>query len=304
MTDNRRAMLLMLAFVSLWAAIEALAGHVLHHYSAYQVVWTRYAVHLALMLLVWGWREPGSLWRTRRPVFQFTRSLLMLGMPASWIVGMQLGVHAATLMSIFWLSPLFIIALARLFLRERVPAALWAVTAVACAGSFLLHEPGDLSPVRLLVFPLGMALCFSLYVVMTRSLRTETTRTNLFYTALGVFLVLTPFMPGLWITPSPQDMMAMVGVGVLGFVALAALDRMAAAAAVSVSAPFAYMQIAATVAIAFVAGMEQGLSARRTALGLLLIVGAAFYLWVREPRPEGSRGRGSAAGSMKFSKEQ
>lgn len=284
MTDNRRAMLLMLAFVSLWAVIEALAGHVLRHYSPYQVVWTRYAVHLVLMLLVWGWREPGSLWRTRRPVFQFARSLLMLGMPASWIVGMQFGVHSATLMSIFWLSPLFILGLARLFLRDRVPTALWAVTAVACAGSFLLHEPGDLAPLPLLVFPLGMALCFSLYVVMTRSLRTETTRTNLFYTALGVFLVLTPFMPGLWITPSPQDMMSMVGVGVLGFAALYALDRMAAAAPVSVSAPFAYLQIAVTVGIAFVAGMEPGLSARRTAVGLLLIVGAAFYVWVREPR--------------------
>lgn len=284
MTDKRRAMLLMVAFVSLWALIEALAGHVLHHCSPYQVVWTRYAVHLALMLLVWGWRAPGSLWRTRRPVFQLARSLLMLGMPAAWIMGMQMGVHAATLMSIFWFSPLLILGFAHLFLHERVPAALWVVTAVACAGAFLLHEPGELSPVRLLVFPLGMALCFSLYVVMTRSLRTETTRTNLFYTALGVFLVLTPFMPGLWITPLVPDMMAMVAVGVLGFGALYALDRMAEAAPLSVSAPFAYLQVAATVGIGLVAGMEHGLSARRMATGLLLIVGAAVYVWVREPR--------------------
>jgi drug/metabolite transporter (DMT)-like permease len=41
-------MLLMLAFVSLWAAIEAMAAHVPQHDSPDQVVWTRAAVHLAL----------------------------------------------------------------------------------------------------------------------------------------------------------------------------------------------------------------------------------------------------------------
>ncbi|MEO8152053.1 MAG: DMT family transporter [Rhizobacter sp.] len=283
MNDNRRAMLLMLAFVSLWAVIEAMAAHVLHHYSPYQVVWTRYAVHLALMLLVWGWREPRSLWRTRRPAFQFARSLLMLGMPASWIMGQQLGLHSATLMSVFWLSPLFILALARLWLRDSAPASIWVVAALACLGSFVMHEPGAPSSMGLLVFPLGMALCFSLYVVMTRSLRTETTRTNLFYTALGVFVALTPFMPGVWQTPSPGDMLAMAGVGVLGFAALYMLDRAAEAAPVSVSAPFAYLQIAVTVGLAVMAGMGRELSVRRTGLGLLLIAGAAFYVWVREP---------------------
>ena len=87
MSPRRRAMLLMLGFVTLWALIEAMAAHVLRRYSPYQVVWTRYAVHLLLMLLVWGWRQPATLWRTGRPVFQLARSLLMLGMPASWIIG-------------------------------------------------------------------------------------------------------------------------------------------------------------------------------------------------------------------------
>ncbi len=285
MTDNRRAMLLMLAFVSLWALVEAMAAHVLRAYSPFQVVWTRYAVHLALLLLVWGWREPASLWRTRRPVFQLARSLLMLGMPACWIIGMQLGVRAATVMALFWLSPLFILLLARLFLRERVPASIWVASAIACAGALLLHPPGAMPPLLLLVFPLGMGLCFGLYVVMTRSLRSETTRANLFYTALGVFLALSPAMPGVWVAPLPNDWLAMVGVGVLGYATLYLLDRMAAAAPVSMSAPFSYLQIPVTLGMAWLAGMGHGLSDRRLALGLLLIASAALYVWAREARP-------------------
>lgn len=284
MTSNRRAMLLMLAFVTLWVAIEALAARLLHSYSPYQVVWTRYAVHLALMLLVWGWREPASLWRTRRPVFQIARSLLMLGMPASWILGMQMGVPSAAAMGVFWLSPLLILGMARLFLRDSAAAPMWTATAVAFAGSLLMHEPSRPPSLGLMVFPLGMAMCFSLYVVMTRSLRTETLHANLFYTAVGVFVALSPAMPGLWITPMPHDFLAMAGVGVLGFVALYLLDRMTDAAPVSVSAPFAYVQVALTASLALVAGIGHDVSGGRAALGLFLIVGAVLFAWVRGPQ--------------------
>ncbi|WP_382324601.1 EamA family transporter [Hydrogenophaga sp. UC242_53] len=143
MTANRRAILLMLAFVLLWAGIEAMAANVLRHYSPYQVVWTRYAVHLALMLALWGWREPASLWQTRRPVFHVARSLLMLGMPASWVIGMQMGVPGHSVMTIFWISPVLILGLAWVFLQDRVPLLVWvrpswpawvACWSTACTG--------------------------------------------------------------------------------------------------------------------------------------------------------------------------
>jgi drug/metabolite transporter (DMT)-like permease len=284
MSDNRRAMLLMITSVVLWAAVEALAAPLLRLYSPYQVVWTRYATHIALMVLVWGWREPASLWRTRRPGYQLARSLLMVAMPASWVIGMQSGVWPDTLMAIFWASPLIIMGLARVLAGERARPALWAVALAGYLGALVLHPPGRVEPLQLLAFPVGMALSFSLYVVMTRSLRTEPTRANLFYTAFGVLIVLTPFMPGVWIKPAAKDLLAMIGVGVIGYFALLALDRMAHAAPVSISAPFTYLQIPASLGIALAVGAGGGHSMRRTAVGLLLIAGTAICLWVREPR--------------------
>jgi drug/metabolite transporter (DMT)-like permease len=281
MSPGRRAMLLMAAFVALWAVVEALAARLLRLYSPYQVVWTRYAVHLAFMGVVWGWREPGSLWRTHRPVYQVARSLLMLGMPASWVIGTQRGVDPATLMSIFWLSPLLILSLATVLLGERARWRVWLATAIGCAGACIAFRPGPLPPGWLLIYPLGMAVTFSLYVVMTRSLRSETTRANLFYTALGVAVSLSPVMPRLWITPPVPDLLVLVGVGIFGFATLFALDRAAAVAPVSVSAPFASLQVAFTFIFAW--GLGHGQPGRRTAAGLLLVVGAALYAWVREP---------------------
>jgi drug/metabolite transporter (DMT)-like permease len=241
--STRRAMLFMAVFAGLWAVIEAGAGGVLMAYSPYQVVYTRYVVHLAFMGLVWGIRDPRSLVRTRRPAFQMARSLLMLVMPASWVLSNQRGVDGRTLMSLFGLSPLLILAFSRLFLRERPSASAWVITVIAALGAHFLIGRGPLPSLPLLIFPAGMALSFSAYVVMTRSLRSETTKANLFYTAFGVVLALSTFVFPYWITPRAPDLAVMVAVGVVGFVGLFALDRATAAAPLSASAPLAYLQL-------------------------------------------------------------
>lgn len=281
MSPGRRGLLLMGAFVCLWAAVELLAGGVLARYSPYQVVWMRYATHIGLMLLLWGWRAPASLWRTRRPVYQLARSMLMLVMPASWVVALQQGMHVDTVMAIFWLSPLLILALAHGLIGERAPRAVWAAAVLACLGANLLFSHGGVATPVLLLLPLGMALSFSLYVVMTRSLRDEPLRANLFYTAIGVLLALSPAMPGLWIAPGGHDLLVMVAVGLLGFLTLLALDRMAAAAPVSLSAPLACLQLIPLMGVAWASGRSH--AGWRSAVGLLIIVTVALYLWQREP---------------------
>jgi len=273
----------MAAFVALWAGVEALAGQVLTVYSPYQVVFTRYVVHLALLAAVWGWREPASLWRTRRPAYQLGRSLLMLVMPASWILSMERGIAPATTMAILWLSPLLVLLFARWVLGERASPVAWITTAAACAGTFAVLRPTTAAGGALLVFPLGMATSFALYVAMTRSLRSETTRANLFYTALGVVLALALAMPRLWVTPPLRDALIMVGVGVLGFVTLWALDRLAAAAPLSASAPLAPLQLGFTVALE--SATHGGSPRLSTAVGLSAIGAAALYAWFHEPAP-------------------
>lgn len=281
MNNARRAMLYMLGFAVMWALVEALAGSVLQRYSPYQVVWTRYTVHLLLMLALWGLRDPGRLWRTSRPGYQLSRSLLMLGMPASWIVATGHGEPAGTIMTIFWLSPLAIMLLAWWLLQERPPAWLWLSAAAAFAGSILTHDfelplsGGDL------LLPAAMGLCFSLYVVMTRSLRSENVLANLFYTALGVFVSLTPAMGWLWLWPTPGDALLMVAVGVFGFVALWLLDRAAATAPLYFSAPFNFVQIVLFTAMAVLGSLVPLHSPRRAAAGLALIAVVSIFIWMR-----------------------
>jgi drug/metabolite transporter (DMT)-like permease len=280
-TTARKSLLLMLAFVGLWAVVEVIATPVFAHISPYEVVWVRYGVHLAFMLLIWGWRDPAVLWRTQRPFYQIGRSLLMLGMPASWIIADQHGVPPGALMSIFWFSPLLVLALAQILLRERVRTRYWIAGTVGYVGACLVSAPVVPRTLSDFVFPMGMGATFALYVVMTRALRHETLQANLFYTALGVFVALSVAMPSLWVIPSAHDAFALVLVGLLGFVALLALDRSASIAPLSASASYIYVQAPITFALTMFLSNAHPVARTVIGIGLVGLVGA--YLWIRRP---------------------
>ncbi|HEX4447053.1 MAG TPA: hypothetical protein VH044_09960, partial [Polyangiaceae bacterium] len=243
------------------------------------LVFMRYVVHVAFMFVVWGRRDPASLWRTRRPVYQLARSSLMLVMPASFLFGIQRGVDERTIMAIFWLSPLLILALAGALLRERASLPVWTAALLASAGARLALGSGPMPPLPLLVLPVAMAASFGVYVVMTRSLRTETTRANLFYTAFGVVVLLAPFVPRIWITPTVTELLLMIVVGVLGFAGLYALDRATEAAPVAASAPLLYVQVPLMALAMRLTG--QGSIGKRVFVGTIVIGLAGAYLWNR-----------------------
>jgi drug/metabolite transporter (DMT)-like permease len=281
MSTSRQSMLLMIAFVSLWAGVDAMATLLTDAYSAIQVVWTRYGVHLAFMLLVWGWRDPLSLVATRRPVFQIARSLLMLIMPMSYILGVSRGMDSGTLLAVFWIAPLLVLVCAVVFLHERVSSLTWCAAAIAAAGAALLSYPHAPPHLRGLVWPLSMAISFSLYIVMTRSLRTESPRANLFYTALGVFLSVSLLISSVWVWPTLHDFIVMAAIGLCGCAGLYCLDRLTNAAPVADSAPLIGTQVVFT--LATLAEFGQLHSNPELWIGLAFVGVAAAMTWWRIP---------------------
>jgi len=133
-----------------------------------------------------------------------------------------------------------------------------------------------------------LMLTFVLLWAVIEAMAAQVAQHDLFeqvmWTCAATHLAFTTFMSSVWATPLPDGMLSMLGVGVFGCAALRMVGRMAMAAPVSAYSRLAYLQIALTVSIAVVTGTEHELSIRRTALGLLLVAGAAFCVWVREPR--------------------
>lgn len=234
-------MLLMTLASLAWAAMEMVVQHVSGEYSLYEVVWMRYGTHLLLMVLIFGPLHGMKLIRTKRVGLQASRAVMMLIMPTSFILATDY-MSARNIMTIFWLNPTLITALAMLLLRERVSWTSWIMPIAGfLAMAVLIHPTRNLSITGILL-SLAMSLSFSLYPVMTRMLQGESILTNLFYTALGVFVPLSFALPGFWRPLTLEAALMMSLVGLLGLVVLWLLERALDLAAASTLAPIFFLE--------------------------------------------------------------
>ncbi len=222
----------------LWIVVEEIPALLSPSYSLYQVVWMRYGVHLLFLLLYLAARGKLTLVRTAQPGLQIGRGLLMLAMPFFFISALGYA-RASAIMAVFWVAPFMVLALAALLQRDFARWATWLATLLGFGAVILILRP-DRSGISTLgaLLALGMAFSFSLYVVLTRSLRTEATATNLFYTAAAVFVPLSFVMPLLWKMPTLEDVAIMTVVGLAGLGLLWALDRACELGPVSALAPY------------------------------------------------------------------
>jgi drug/metabolite transporter (DMT)-like permease len=260
----------------LWTIAEILPTMLTPGYSLYQVVWVRYGVHILVLLVALAPRQGRALFHTRRPALQVGRGLLMLIMPVSFIASLGQA-RASDVLAVFWLAPLLLLGFAAVLQGDRPRWPIWATALTGLLGAWLILRPSA-AVLDAALFGLGMAVSFSLYVMLTRSLRGERTPTNLLYSALAVFLPLTLVMPGVWQPLTPRDAMLMAGVGLAGLGVLWALDRACSLAPVSsIACLFPLQLVAIGVALPLLSGAQP---ARLAILGAALIIGSALGGWL------------------------
>lgn len=270
--------LLVAVFTLCWAVVEVIGPAT--SVSAYQVVWSRYGVHLAFMLLAFGPRYGTTLVRTPRIGSQVLSSLCMLGMPISFIWAMQ-RLPGRDVLPLLWLAPLFVVILSSVLTREERPNLwTWGAALAGFAGVLAIYQPDGGMLHLSAVLGVGTAFCLALYLIVVRSMRHERVWTKLFHTALWVFLVLSLVVWRVWQTPTLKGMVALVMIGLLGWLGLYALDTALELATPAALAPALYTQVVWEELLVFAHG---GLPhTGRLLTGLLLVaVAAAATLFPR-----------------------
>jgi drug/metabolite transporter (DMT)-like permease len=258
-----------------WAVIEILGGLIPKGYSPVQTVWSRYFVHLLFMLVIFGPRKQGALIQTNCLGMQVTRATLMLGMPVCFVIGTTLlPFHVVWL--VFWSSVLVQLFVAGYILHESISADLWLVSVFGWAGVwFMAGVP--LPPLNWrLIPPLGMGFCYALYVIMTRKMRHESAQTNLFHTALWVFLPLSFLLPLDWKTPTLRVIGIYTGIGLSGYLCLYFLDKTMEMAPAALTAPFIFtVPLWSSVLEYFI---HHKVPTALSWLGAIIIVAASVYI--------------------------
>ena len=257
---------------------------------AVEIVWARYvAAAIVGFFVARPFRRP-TLLRSRRPLQQALRSLMLLGSTMGNFLALR-HLQLAETSTISFLQPLLVALAAGPLLGEWVGPARMTAIGVGLLGVFVATAPGTsaFQPVTLLA--IGGVVCNTFYALLTRVLAAhDAAETTLFWTPLAGVALLTPLLPFAWVPPPTALSIAVVLVMAVSATAGHGLLILAhQRAPAPILAPFAYTQLLwMAVAGLIVFGDRPPVT---TLIGAAIVTASGLYLLWREsgpgPRPKG-----------------
>lgn len=245
MNDSRHPLygvLLILLSGLLLASHDGLAKHLSGLYPVFMVIWARYVAQTVLMTLLFVPRMGPRVFRTLRPWPQLLRGLSLVGVSLMFINGLHY-IPLAEATAVIFLTPV-LVTIASALLGERVSRSQWLAVGFGLLGVLIIVRPGSALFTPAALLPLGAALSFTLYQLVTRRLAgSDHPVTSNYLTSLVGCVVMSALVLFNWRTPTWPDaalMAALGGMAMLGHLLLTHAFRFASAATL---APFTYGQI-------------------------------------------------------------
>ena len=280
LSNPARAIGLIVVAISMFATMDALAKYTSETIRVEMVIWGRYFFHFAAMILMLPLLGVRRVFHVKDPVKVTIRGLLLLGCTMCFFTAISL-IPLTDANAIVFVAPLITVALSAFVLREKVGIRRWSAVGIGFAGVLIVLRPGFNEIHWAYFLVLAMATMFSIFGLLTRALnRTEDPVAMLFHTALVGFIGTGILVGFYWETPTLQEWMLLIVIGMIGGVSHQILIFGFRYASASLLAPFQYTVIIwATFYGYFIFG---DLPDAWTLAGTALIVAAGVYVWLRE----------------------
>jgi drug/metabolite transporter (DMT)-like permease len=237
--------LLFLAALFLFAALDATAKYMSAFFAVPLLVWARYLVHFVIMLVAMAPGMGREIIVTRRPWLMTFRALTLVGVTLLGQLALKTLPLAETTALVF-ITPLLVALLAGPLLGEQVRPRTWLATVAGFAGVLLIARPGGALVGPGVAYALGAALCYAVYQILTRKLAaTEHPTRLLFYTALVGTLSMSLVLPAYWDgqMPTLTQSLLITSLGLYGGIGHFLLIRAFREAPVSTLSPLLYIQL-------------------------------------------------------------
>jgi drug/metabolite transporter (DMT)-like permease len=259
-----------------------------------QVTWLRFVGHVVFSAaLLWPFALPPSL-RSAKPWLQVLRSMLMVVTTGFNFIALRY-LQLDQTVTIFFLTPLLVAALAGPLLHEWVGWHRMLAIVTGFLGVLLVMHPGIGTVHWAMLLALVATLGYALYNLATRYLAAfdppEVTQT---YTPLAGVLILAPFALSVWHWPESAGqwlLLASLGFwGGLGHWLLILAHRSAPA---PVLAPFIYLGLIWMSAAGFLVFGD--VPTWWTLSGATVVILSGLYLLARERKVQGGAKAGPAS---------
>ena len=271
------AALLIVGATLCFTSLDSIVKHLSQTYPITLLVWARWMFQMVATAIWLGPRMRLGLFRTKRPKLQIARGIAIVFSGVLFMTALKtLPLADATALN--YTSPVLVILIGRLYLRERLTPARIAFVVAGIVGMLLIVQPGSEIFRGASLIVLVAACVYASFQVMTRQVADEDPRVTLFYPALIAAIVLTPLLPFLHIRPDmPLRDAALLGaaglLGTLGhFLFILAFQR----APASALTPFTYMQLVWAMLVGWIvfADLPDGWSL----IGMAVIAGSGLAM--------------------------
>jgi len=280
-SDNARAAVFLLISSVVFTVMELFAKQLIAYedMSPIQVLWIR-SVFTLVALPIMLRTTPFRLARTQHLKKQVVRSLCLVVAGLAFFFSLY-EVPLADAVTIVFVSPLFVTAIAALVLKELVGIRRWSACAIGFVGALLIIQPGMEGRHWMYFLPLVDASVSAVYVILTRMVgRHDSWGTSLFYSVAAMAFLGTFALPWVWTWPDANQWLLLLGISVIGLVAHQFHIRAFSLGEASLLSPLSYIHIIFTTIAAFL--VFGTLPDEIAMVGVVMIVGAGLYVLHRE----------------------
>lgn len=269
--------------------MDAIAKHVGARVSAGQIVWCRFffqAIFMGAAAYFFLRREQLVL---AHPLQHLLRSAMIALATLLFFTALQY-MPLAESIAIFFVEPLLLTLLAAIFLGEPIGWRRLLAVAAGFGGAMLIVRPEFAKAGWAAALPLGAALAFSIYLLMTKRLSDHSHPIAIqLFTGIGALLVMSCALTAGYLTdnswlipaiPNRQDFALLVVMGLIASCGHLLVVMAFARAPASTLAPLQYLEIvSATLLGLYFFGDFPDLSAW---IGVAIIIGSGVFVAWRE----------------------
>ena len=260
--------------------MDAIAKYLSYSLPILQITWFRFffsAVITGIFIYLFSRK---SFVRSKNIKSQVLRGILLLTSSLLFFYAISV-ISLAKALTLAFICPLIVTALSPYFLKERVGRRRWTAVIVGFIGVLLVIRPGIVEFNWASLASLGTGLCYAIYLIVTRSLKdTDNGLLTLLFTSIVGTLVLSVYLPFVWVNPSLNQLLLAVNMGFIAALAHGLIIISYNYSDASKLAPLGYFEIIPNIIIGYI--WFSDFPDKYTVLGLLVIILSGVYVFRRE----------------------
>ena len=263
-----------------FSLLDTIQKTLIIYYSVFQILFIKYFFTLFLSFIESKRKKNFKFYLTSNWKLQLLRSLLSILESGCFILAFRY-LSLADAHSIGALTPIVVVVLSYIFLREKISPRIWFAVFIGFIGVLIVMRPGltVFDPASLI--PLAAAFFLGLYQIVTRKVSAvDNNETSLFYAGIvGMFLM--GFISFFYWKPISVDFILMfLGVGALYssgvYFQIVALSK----ARASIVQPFHYTLIFWSIIFGFL--FYKDIPDLFTITGAVVIIISGVYIFIKK----------------------